>query len=223
MVQMQPTTLPVPERRSTLTRTKFFGLLSFAITTVSLIPYFWGVWSGHFHPNVTSWILWSFIGFVMLLAYREAGATDNVWAGVVAFTNPFIITVTAIYKGNPWNTLGTTEWVATVLCVLTLSLWWYGHRKESMRWAAIAVFASILADISAGGLTIKLAWMSPLQEQPIAWGVYLIGEILLFFSITKRTTEQYALPVYGVLLALSILIPTVVFRIMAGIPFLQWF
>jgi hypothetical protein len=195
-----------------------------------MVPYFWGVWSGNHHPTVTSWILWSLIGLVFLVSYKDAGAEDNVSAGVVAFTNPFIITVVAIYKGNPWNNLGVLEWIATAICTIALLIWWHGHKKMEKRWIYIALAASIIADICAGGLTTKLAWTDPMQEQPISWGIYLIGQILFFFSVNKDELKgkaarisQYAPLMYAAALAIAILIPTVAHRIAAGTPFLQWF
>ena len=204
-----------------MNRAEKFGIASFAIASGSAIPYLIGVWSGDFRPSLTSWILWTMIGLVMLLSYRSAGATrENIWMGIVAFTNPLAVVLVRIYKGGAVEPPTSLEWVAAGVCAIALFVWSRGHRSPDH--AKTALVASIVADVCAAIPTTLLAWSAPLSEQPIPWSLYVVAMVVGLFSITKRTWDQYALPVYGLLLGLSVAVPTIVYRLLSG-PGLPWF
>lgn len=189
--------------------------------SASVVPYLMGVWRGEFHPNVVSWVLWSVIGLVMLLSYKSTGAGDNIWMGVVSFTNPLAVAVVAIWRNGGWENPTALEWIAVGICVVALERYIRFHRNEKR--AAAALYTTILADVCAATPTILLAWQSPMSEQPIPWAIYGIGALLVFLSIEKWRMNQWILPVYALFVSIAVVIPTVAHRLSAGIPFLNWF
>lgn len=196
------------------------GRWSFIIASASAVPYLYGVWREEFHPNVTSWVLWTLIGFVMLLSYKSTGAEENVWIGVVAFTNPLAITLLVLWKSPSWQKPDKFEIAATIVCLVALAIWILKHRDE--RFARIALATNILADMCAAAPTLRLAWHTPLYEQPIPWAMYCIAMVVAFFAVKKRTWDQYALPVYGLVIGLLVTIPTVTYRLLHEVPINRW-
>jgi hypothetical protein len=201
-------------------KAKVYAAVSFGITTAAAFPYLAGVWRGEFQPNLNGWVLWTLIGLVMLLSYRSAGAEENILVGVVAFTNPLAVTVLVLWKRGGWATPDALEMASAFVCVSALMIWGLKHRDQ--RYAKLTLVMSIIADIGAAIPTLRVAWYTPLNEQPIPWGMYCVAMVFAFLAITKKTWDQYALPAYGLALGISMTLPTVIYRLLHHIPFFQW-
>lgn len=80
------------------------GMLSGALVVVSAIPYIVRVYQGKIETQITSWVLWTLIGFALLVTYKSSGAEANVWPAVFGFTNPFIVMLLTIKR------LGRNSW-----------------------------------------------------------------------------------------------------------------
>lgn len=200
------------------------GLISMALVGIGVIPYAIRVWQRKTTPVLTSWILWTLIGFSLLLTYKSSGADTNVWPAVTGFTNPLIISILIWYrreeKKEPDPSERRTERICIKLCVLALIGWWF--LKESRQLVQYALYLSIFADICAAWPTAKTLWREPESDRPFCWASFGLAYGLVFFAIPERTVANYALPVWMVTGSTIITVPMVWYRIKKRIPLKEW-
>lgn len=196
------------------------GIISGALVGIGVIPYAYRVWQGKTAPVLTSWILWTLIGFSLLLTYKSSGAEANVWPAVTGFTNPLIISILIWYRKGERRGLDQTERVCVRLCLLALIGWWF--LKENRQLVQYALYLSIFADMCAAWPTIKALWKDPESDRPFCWASFGLAYSLVFFAIPELTVANLALPVWMVTGSTIITVPMVWYRIKKRIPLKEW-
>lgn len=196
------------------------GLVSGGLVVASIVPYAIRVYQGKIHPVPTSWLLWSFIGLALLLTYRSAGATENVWPAVFGFSNPTMIAIMAISKRERWKKPELHEWFCLVLGVVTLIAWWFVRQSQALsQWALLL---AIVADLFAWGPTALFFWRHPEEDRPAAWFIFAVGYFITIFAITEHTLSNYILPLYMAAGSFTSTLLLSVPRIKRGIPLKEW-
>ncbi len=196
-------------------------MLSGIIVILSAVPYCIRTWQGKAHPNPTSWILWTLIGFALLVTYESAGAGDNVWPAVFGFTNPLIITMLVLKNREQWKKFEWYEKLCFVLGLLALGMWWQMH--ENPRLVQYALYVAIIADACAAIPTILFVWRSPSEERPFAWSLFAVGYGLAIFAISEHTAANYILPLYMFFGSFVITLPLILHRIRIKAPISEWY
>ena len=199
---------------------EMIGLISGGLVIVSVIPYSIRTYQGKIQPNLTSWSLWTLIGFVLLLTYKSSGAEANVWPAVFGFTNPFLIVFLILRRHGVWTKPNRIEGACIVFCLLSLGLW-LGVR-ESRELSQYALYVAIVADACAGIPTIIFVWKRPESDRPFAWAFFSIGYGMAVFAITEHTFANYALPLYMFVAALSVTFPLALYRWRHKVHVSEW-
>jgi len=200
---------------------EFFGFLSGGLVVVSSLPYAIRTYQGKIHPRLTSWSLWTLIGFALLLTYKSSGAEANVWPAVFGFINPFIITVVLIVRQRSRMVKpDRVEIACLVIGIISLAMW-LGMR-QSRELVQYALYIAILADACAAIPTIKFVWTQPDGDRPFAWGLFSLGYFLAIFAITEHTFSNWALPIYMFLGSFSIAFPLALRRWRKKSPLAEW-
>lgn len=196
------------------------GMISGGIVIVSIIPYAMRTQQGKVQPNLTSWFLWTIIGFALLLTYRSSGAEANVWPAIFGFTNPFLITILVLKKRGQWALPNRFEIVCLIFGLLSLGLWFFVREQREL--AQYALYLAIVADLFAAIPTIVFVWKSPSEDRPGAWFLFAVGYSVALFAIPEHTIANWALPVYMVVGAVSVTLPLTLYRIRCKIPIGEW-
>lgn len=196
------------------------GLISGLLVVTSAIPYGIRTYQGKVQPKLTSWSLWTLIGFMLLLTYESSGAEANIWPAVFGFFNPLLITILVLWKHGGWTKPKRSEIICFVFGLLSLGLW-LGVR-ESKELSQYALYLAIIADACAGIPTMMFVWTQPGDDRPFAWMFFAIGYGLVIFAITERTLANYILPFYMFLAAVSIALPLVLYRWRNKTPLKDW-
>lgn len=200
--------------------TETIGLVSGALVIISIVPYSIRTYQGKIHPNLTSWTLWSFIGFVLLLTYKSSGAEANIWPAVFGFVNPLLITVLILRERGGWTKPNRIEVICLVFCLLSLGLW-LGVRDDR-ELSQYALYVAIVADACAGIPTIIFVWKQPESDRPFAWAFFSVGYGMAIFAITEHTFANYALPLYMFIAALSVTLPLALHRWRHKVQMSEW-
>lgn len=174
--------------------TEIIGLMSGAICMVGPLPYTIRVYQGVIRPQITSWVLWALIGFVLLLTYKSSGATDNIWPAVAGFINPTLIAILAIWRRGEWTRLGMLDYVCGICGAMALLMWMRVRNDPDT--AQYALYLAIFADLCAAGPTFKAALLTPEEDRPYGWFIFALGVGLSLFAITDFTFANFAYPVY---------------------------
>ncbi|TSC82294.1 MAG: hypothetical protein G01um101420_458 [Parcubacteria group bacterium Gr01-1014_20] len=197
-----------------------FGFLSGAIVVASIVPYAVRAYQGKVKPNPMTWLLWTMIGFSLLVTYRDSGAEANIWPAVFGFTNPFLIVVFLIKNRSQWKKFEKFEYFCLFFGLVSLAMWIY--MREERAFVQYALFMAIVADAFAAIPTIVFVWRFPAEERPFAWGMYAVGYGLGVFAISEHTASNYILPIYMFFGALSIALPQVIYRLRKRSPLTEW-
>jgi hypothetical protein len=196
------------------------GLFSGGLVFLSIIPYAIRTYDGKIRPVPTSWSLWSLIGLAVLLTYRSAGASTNVWPAVFGFTNPALITIISIARHEKWKQPNLAERLCCVFGVLSLVLWLFLRQSRELSQWALCV--AIAADLCAALPTIKFVWTEPDRDRPFAWLLYGVGYFLALFAAPENTFANWALPLYMTAISLSVALPLVLYRFRRHVPLREW-
>lgn len=189
---------------------EIIGLVSGLLVVVSVVPYGIRTYQGKVQPNLTSWSLWTLIGFVLLLTYKSSGAEANVWPAVFGFTNPLLITILVLWRRGEWTKPNRVEIACLVFSLLSFGLWL--RVRENKEMAQYALYLAIVADLFAAIPTIVFVWTQPNGDRPFAWAFFAVGYGLAIFAITEQTFVNYILPLYMFFGALSIAFPLALYR-----------
>lgn len=199
---------------------EMIGLISGLLVIVSAIPYSIRTYQGKIQPNLTSWSLWTLIGFALLLTYKSSGAEANIWPAVFGFTNPLLITILILQRRGEWIKPNLVEITCLIFGLLSFGLWL--EVRESTKLAQYALYLAIVADACAAIPTIVFVWTQPNDDRPFAWSFFAIGYGLVIFAITEHTFANYILPLYMFFGALSIALPLIIYRWRQKSPLSEW-
>ncbi len=200
--------------------TRTIGLLSGLCVIISIIPYIIRTWQGKIRPNPVSWLTWSLIGFALLVTYRSSGAEDNIWPAVSGFINPTLISLLLLYKGVARKKLEWYEKTALVICLVSLGLWAYVRKSESL--SSFALYLTMFADSWATLPTIVSVWKEPDSDRPFAWAIFGVGYGITIFAIQEHTFANYALPIFMITAAILITTPLALYRMREKIRLGEW-
>ena len=202
------------------------GLISGLLVFIGFVPYTIRVLQGKItHDNVTSWFLWSAIGFALLVTYDAAGAEDNIWPAWGVFLDPLIIAIILIAKRKgKLERPKRMEWICIVCCAIALAGFCYckvdGSKSHEL--AAYSLYLAIVADTFAAVPIIIEAWKDPLHDRPFAWIMLVAGYFLDLFALPDTRPESYLLPVYICILYSALTLPLIIRRIELRYPLKQW-
>jgi uncharacterized protein with PQ loop repeat len=202
------------------------GILSGLLVVVGFIPYFIRVWQGKItHNNLTSWFLWSAIGFALLATYDATGAKSNIWPVWGVFLDPTIIALTLIVKRKgKIGRLKAFDWICALFCAASLAGLCYCrmNTQGSRELAAYALYLAILADACAAVPIIIEAWKHPLHDRPFAWIMLVAGYFIDLFALPDSSFESYVLPVSTCIIYSMLALPLIMRRITLRYPFKEW-
>jgi hypothetical protein len=196
------------------------GLLSGGLVFLSIIPYAIRTYDGKIRPVPTSWSLWSLIGLALLLTYRSAGAKANVWPAVFGFTNPTLITILSIWRGEPWKKPNLAERLCFFFGIASLVLWLFLRQSRGL--SQYALYVAIVADFCAALPTIQFVWTEPGRDRPFPWVLFGIGYFLAVFAVPENTLANWGLPLYMTAVSFSVAVPLALHRLRRNAPLGEW-
>lgn len=199
---------------------EIIGLISGVLVAASVIPYALRTYQKKIKPNITSWFLWSIIGFSLLLTYKSSGAKANVWPAVFGFMNPLIITLLAIKQRADWTKLNFIEKVCLAVGLVSLGMWFVMRKDKGL--VQFALYVAIAADTCAAIPTVVFVWRKPLDDRPFAWGLFSFAYGLSIFAISEHTLANYALPLYMFFGSFCVTLPLSLYRIKTKKLFSEW-
>ncbi len=199
---------------------QWIGLLSGGLVVVSAVPYCMRIYQGKIFPSLTSFSLWSFIGFALLITYRSAGAQANVWPAVFGFTNPLIIAALIVRQRGKLVKPNRVELACLIIGVLALLAWVMLHNDSSL--VPYALYLAIVADGCAAVPTIVIVWLRPYEDRPFAWMLFALAYGLALFAVPDHSIANLVLPTYMLIGSLSIAFPLVLYRWKNNVPLREW-
>lgn len=197
------------------------GLLSGGLVALSIVPYAFRVYEGKIRPVATSWLLWSLVGFALLLTYQSSGAKANVWPAVFGFTNPTVVVILSVWRRRgQWKKPEFHEKICFAFGFASLFVWFFVRQNQEL--SQYALYLAIATDLCAAVPTLIFFRQEPTGDRPFAWFLFAAGYFMAIFAITERTLANYILPLYMTVGATIATLFLVIPRIKRGIPIKEW-
>lgn len=201
-------------------KTELIGWISGALVIISIIPYAIRVAERKIKPVLATWLLWTIIGFALLVTYKSSGAEDNIWPVVFGFTNPFLITCLLFKQGKKLGKISEGEKKCLVIALISIVMWLFLRQDKHL--VQFSLYVGMIADLFAAAPTFISLWKNPEDDRPFAWIIFAIGYGLGIFSVKENTFVMYFLPIYMCLGSSSIASILITYRIKKSIPLRKW-
>lgn len=170
-----------------------FGYLAGILMAVGMLPYIWSVvWTKETKLNRSSWIIWSCIGTINLLAYTSAGEKETVWFVLIGAINPVVLLLLSFKYGiRNWYQSDT---YCIILAGMAVVIW------KTTGNPVLAVVAGLAADgIGIVPLFLKIRKDSS-TENLLSWLIGFVSSICNLFAIREWTWMN---GIYTIYMAIS--------------------
>lgn len=175
---------------------QIIGLISGLVVFSAFVPYITSTIKNESRPHPVTWTLWTIITSVSLFLYWNVGARETLW---LAFFSLIGQSFVAIFSIKYWD-VGFTRFDRYCLGVSIVSIFIWIVSGD----APTALSFSIIADFLAVLPTIQNIWFNPMDERLLTWVILSVGNVLSLFSVREWSYGVALLPVYLVVLSVSL-------------------
>ncbi len=167
-------------------------LCALAACVINIIGHLWYIWKnldGTANPNISSWLVFSFIGLLNLSSYRKI--TGDWVKSVFPLVNTIflLILLALIMRHGSFKTLGRTDLSCLILGTGAGLLWWIFKKKE---FAPTLVQIILEVSMIIGFIpTIVLASRNPMNESPVGWILWDISFFLQILVVRYASEGKY--------------------------------
>ncbi len=186
---------------------ELFGIIAGVIELVAFVPYIVSIFRGKTIPHRGSWIIWTILGFVLLMSYRAAGAEETIWVPLMMFLGPLVITVLSMrYGTGGWeDSLDRYCLVGALVAIVCYFIF---------DTPLVALSIAILTDVFAAIPTVRKSIWQPYSEDVIAWSLAFIASILNIAAIDTWNLSIAGYPIYASIIFAAICIPLWKYRVL---------
>lgn len=178
------------------------GIASGVVQASAIVPYVKDTLRGSVRPNAISWLLWTTLQVIVVLAQFAAGASWSIILPLVMTFNTGLITVLALV-GYGYKKYGLLDWICFFLAAYALALWYVtGNPVLAL---VLIIFANFLAALP----TFVKTYREPESESLGSWSLVVLASLLSVASTAIRNVANLIFPAY--LLFESVLICTFTF------------
>lgn len=168
---------------------QMLGILAGIISFGAYLIYIRSIIKGESKPNRATWFIWTFMGLVLAVSYYFSGARNTIWAPIVEFIGPLLISLLAIKYGE-----GGLRDKTDLLCLggafISIVLWLIFDSP------VLALVINLAIDAFALIPTIKKSFLRPQGENFWAWLGTGVGDTVNLFAIEKATFGVVVYPVW---------------------------
>lgn len=179
------------------------GVLAAALSVVAFVPYVYDMLRGRTLPHRATWLIWSVLSGMSLLANIQEGAEASL-AYVASQTGVTVIIFLASLCCGTGSMLRRGDCMVLWLAGIGIALWLM--MDDAMFMLVIALSVSALG----GLLTVEKAYRAPTSETSICWTLSAIAACLALLAANTTDIMIVAYPAYllvlytGILLAMGL-------------------
>lgn len=194
--------------------------VSTGICIIGALPYIYRAYRREIDPQITSWALWSFIAFALLLTYKDAGDGASYGPAVVSFISPTAVFIILVFQRERWAKLELLDYACIGFGIAALATWAWMRTEKDL--AQYALYLALVADACAGVRTIYFVWTNPSRDRPFAWIVFSLGMGVSILAVGEHSPANMAYAVYMTIGSLISATPLVVYRLWHRVPLREW-
>lgn len=210
-----------------LTLNERVSILSGILILASNIPYAIRIIQGKINPSLTTWILYTAIGFVMLTTFdsafylkpkTRADFIEEIFV-ICGFVDSLLILILISKKQNKQKKPfpPKEKWLLNFVFIV-LVIWMFLKNYQDL--VIYTYLLAILLEILASEPQMMKNFKNPKEDRPLPWLIYAVGYILPAIYLTKPM--QIILPVIMSTVYIIMALPLVNYRIKNKIPLKDW-
>jgi len=182
---------------------EIFGRLAGIISLIAFVPYIVSILRGKTKPNRATWWIWTVVGCMLAASYYLSGAKETIWVPVSYLVGPLATSLLSLKFGEG----GWTRFDRWCL---------FGAGASLVLWLAfssplIALLINLFIDFLGALPTIRKVYFDQKSEDPIAWGLFFVGNTCNLFAIGSFDFAIVVYPIWMFLgsgaVAMLLLIP----------------
>jgi hypothetical protein len=165
------------------------GSFAGILTLAAIAPYIRDILHGTTRPNIVSYVLWSSLILISILAQVSAGAS---WS-LALLIGDFLSTATVVglcLAGYGYGKYGRLELACFGIAVLAVVSW------QLTQEPLLAIILATVADLTAAIPTILKAYRDPWSEVPGPWLIMAVASALAIASTTIFDGANLIFPAY---------------------------
>lgn len=163
------------------------GFIAAVLTIIAHIPYIVSILRGNTKPHMFTWIIWTLLTVIVVLAQIVGGAGPGAWSTAAVLLPCLIIAVLAIRQGE--KNITRADWVMFVMGLAAIPVWLLTSNP------LFAVLMVVVIDVLAFGPTFRKAWHRPHEEHSSMYGINIIRHAIAIAALTVYTPVTALYPI----------------------------
>ncbi|MFA5651837.1 MAG: hypothetical protein WC933_00525 [Candidatus Paceibacterota bacterium] len=163
-----------------------FGLISTVIGIISFFPYLKNIFARKTKPHIYTWLIWSIIQGVGVVAMIIGGAGAGSWALIIGTIFVFFIFLLSFKYGT--KNITKFDTICLIAAIITIIIWII--QKDPL----ISVILVCLIDFAGFILTYKKIYKEPESETASLYFMYALSNTFALLAMNQYTiiTSLYA-------------------------------
>lgn len=165
---------------------RFIEYVVVILMIASYIPYIKGIWKGVIMPQISTWMCWAMLDWLLWVAMLQKGAVNgSVTAATLGATT---ITIVTLFKGKTgWSQIDTVSCLGALVGAI---LWFC----TDALWAIVSFLSGI---IIATIPTIQKIWIDPDKERKalLSWALRATGCLISLLNVREWTISNVLQPI----------------------------
>lgn len=163
------------------------SVVSGILGILGFVPYIWAILRGKTKPAKASWLIWTLINVITLVAMIVKGASNPQIACVTA--GSLIVVVLALKYGVPgWTKM---DKICLVGSCIGIGFWVY------LRDPTVGLVISLIVGPIIGAIpTVIAAYQHPERENKLAWTTFFFSSLCAILAIKVWDLDHAAQPVF---------------------------
>ena len=154
---------------------QLFGILSVILALLNRGSYLYSIMQGKTKPHVFSWLVWTIISTIALLAQLTEGAGAGAWARVTSTLFSYLFIVLALTQGEKHITRG--DWITLIIALCAIPLWYF---TKTPVWSVILVTT---IDVVGYYPTVRKSLAKPQEEAALSWLLSGLSSLASLFAM----------------------------------------
>lgn len=175
------------------------GIASAVLSIYAFWPYIRDILNNRTRPERASWLIWSLLSAVSLLAQIYEGADGSLGFAAMQTAGTLIVCGLTFWKTTK---LHFEQQDSQVLTATAVGIWLWG----AMESAAYSLFVTISMSMMGGLLTMKKAFLDPKSETCTTWAAFFVSAGLALVAIGRIDWLLMAYPLYVMVLSGGIML-----------------
>ncbi len=164
------------------------GTIGGFIAFFGFLPYIFQVVRKETKPNRASWLIWSVMGFLILVTYYATGSRNNLPGTIALAVGPAITMLLSLKYGE--SKFDTLDKGCLLGAVMSLLLW------KGLHAPALGLLGALITDAMGVIPTWRDLLKNPAKEKPHAWVIWSIANVCNMFTIERMTIQDTLYPTY---------------------------